>query len=84
MIDCQSDLLSGLSTRFVVPLTPLKGGAEPVHRLNPVFSIGGEAYVMRTQFAATVRRQQLGAVVDSLDGRAFDVVGAVDTLISGI
>ena len=83
VIDCQSELLSAFSTRLVVPLTP-RDGIEPVARLNPIFTIHGEDYVMRTQFASTLERRALGEVVASLEERSFEIVGAIDMLISGI
>lgn len=37
LLDCQADLLSDLSTRFVIPLLPLDEAPTPAARLNPVF-----------------------------------------------
>jgi toxin CcdB len=38
LLDVQSDLLSGLNTRVVVPLLPKSSAPSPAQRLNPVFS----------------------------------------------
>ena len=84
IIDCQSDLLSDFNTRFVVPLTLRQGGAPPASRLNPIFTVAGREYVMRTQFASTVERRLLGEVVASLDDHSFEIVGAIDMLIAGV
>ena len=35
LLDCQADLLSHLTTRFVVPLLPLDAAPKPAARLNP-------------------------------------------------
>tara|TARA_Y100001001_G_scaffold162539_1_gene189339 strand:+ start:1457 stop:1615 length:159 start_codon:yes stop_codon:yes gene_type:complete len=37
LLDVQSDLLSGLNTRVVVPLLPKSSAPFPAQRLNPVF-----------------------------------------------
>jgi toxin CcdB len=84
LLDVQADLLSALSTRFVVPLLPLHHAPTPAARLNPVFEIGGERYVMVTQFAAAVRVRELGERVAAL-GDAHEVVtAALDLLITGV
>lgn len=46
LVDIQSDLLSGLRSRVVVPLVPLDRFAKPMTRLNPVFEIDGRRLVM--------------------------------------
>src|SRR4051794_4443477 len=84
VVDCQSDLLDHLNTRFVVPLVQLGQAPSPARRLNPVFAIGGRDYVMVTQFAAAVERRELREVVISLRDRSFEVVGALDVLLSGV
>ena len=84
VIDCQSDLLDHIASRLVVPLAHLAVAPSPVPRLNPVFRIDGEDYVMVTQSAAAVRTQQLGPVIASLAERSFEITGAIDVLISGV
>lgn len=39
---------------------------------------------MLTQAAAAVRRRELGAVVESLAERSFEITGALDVLIGGV
>ncbi|WP_227510191.1 CcdB family protein, partial [Marinobacter excellens] len=46
LLDVQSDLLSGLNTRVVVPLLPKSSAPTPAQRLNPVFNIEGQEVVM--------------------------------------
>jgi toxin CcdB len=84
VIDCQSDLLSDLNTRVVVPLIPLERAPKPARRFNPVFSIDGAEHVMDTQFVSAVERRQLGAVVASVADSSFEMTDALDVLISGI
>jgi toxin CcdB len=84
VIDCQAGLLDHLVSRLVVPLIPRANAPVPAPRLNPVFRIEGEDYVMMTESAAAVRRQALGPVVASLADRSFEITGALDVLISGV
>lgn len=83
-IDCQSDLLSHLDSRFVVPLVPKVNAPRPGRRFNPIFEIGGVEHVMLTQFSGAVDRRQLGKVVTSLADRSFEITDALDVLISGV
>jgi toxin CcdB len=84
VIDCQSDLLSEIDSRFVVPLVPRTDAPKIAQRLNPAFEVNGEHYVMLTQGAAAIRRQELGPIVASLAEHSFEITGAIDVLISGV
>jgi toxin CcdB len=84
VLDCQSDLLQQLNTRFVVPLIPEEDAPQPARRLNPTFVIDGESFVMVTQFAAAVHSNELGEAVASVRDQSFEVIGALDVLISGV
>lgn len=83
-IDCQSDLLNHLESRFVVPLVPGATAPRPARRLNPTFKIGGVEHVMLTQFSSAIDRRELGEVVTSLADHSFEITGALDVLISGV
>ena len=50
LLDVQTDLLSGLNTRVVVPLLPLTEAPIPAQRLNPVLEIENLEILMATQF----------------------------------
>lgn len=84
VIDCQADLLNHIASRLVVPLAARADAPTPIRRLNPVFEIDGEDYVMVTESAAAVRTQLLGPAVASLADRSLEVTGALDVLISGV
>lgn len=84
VLDCQADILSDLSTRFVVPL--LRRDAAPnavAARLNPVFAIDGEEVVMFTQFASSVTARALGKPIASLADRDSTIMNALDMLLTG-
>ena len=84
VVECQSDLLSALNTRLVVPLIPREIAPKAARRFNPVFLINGRDYAMDTQFAGAVEERELGAVVASLRDRSFEITDALDVLISGV
>ena len=84
VVDCQSDLLDQIDSRFVAPLISRTAAPRTAARLNPVFEINGLEYVMLTQTASAVRRRELGPVIASLADRSFEITGALDVLISGV
>jgi len=82
-LDCQADILGDLNTRFVVPLLPIDEAPRPATRLNPVFEIEGERFVMVTQSAATIPAAELKAPILTLKDHAFAVGNALEMLITG-
>jgi toxin CcdB len=84
LLDCQADLLSHLNTRFVAPLLRAEEAPKPARRLNPSFGIGGEIYVMVTQYAGAVERRELGAKLTSLADRDREIMNALDLLLTGV
>ena len=83
LLDCQSDALANLNTRFVVPLLPPGYGPLPIQRLNPAFRVGHEEVVMYTQFAGAVPLRELQAAIASLAEEDRSIMNALDMLISG-
>ena len=83
VLDCQSNLLSDLSTRFVVPLMPRDAAPIPARRLNPALVIDGRDWVMVTQFAAAIPVRKLGPLLMSLASEDMAITNAVDMLVSG-
>jgi toxin CcdB len=84
VIDCQSELLRHLESRFVAPLMPLDRAPRPAGRLNPLFEIEGKELSMVTQFAGSIDSSELGAFVCSLEARRYEITGALDVLIGGV
>ena len=83
LLDVQSDLLSGLNTRVVVPLLPKSSAPSPAQRLNPVFSVQGKALVMATQYMAAVSERELRSRVGSLAEEQDEISAALDMLFLG-
>jgi len=84
LLDIQTNLLSGLDTRVVVPLVRSASFGRPVSRLHPAFAVGGAEFIMATHLLAAVRRQSLGAFVASLDEQRDAIISAIDVLWSGV
>ncbi|MDA9722028.1 CcdB family protein [Luminiphilus sp.] len=83
LLDVQSDLLAGLSTRVVGPLMPVALAPRPAERLNPVFQFDGDTVVMVTQFLAAVPQKELGRSLGSLEAFSDDISAALDMLFLG-
>lgn len=83
LLDVQTDLLSDLNTRVVVPLLPVSSAPKPAVRLNPIFKVNGEQVVMVTQFMAAVPAGVLRTSVGKLDGEFEKVTTAIDMLMQG-
>ncbi len=81
VIDCQSDLLADLPTRFVVPLRPTDTVA--LKRLTPTFVIDGAALTMITPLARAIDVRDIEDTVTTLDAAQFEIKAALDMLISG-
>jgi toxin CcdB len=83
VVDVQSDLLSSLTTRVVVPLLPETQFPAAATRLNPVFEIAGQRHVLIVQSIATVPRRELRDAVASLKDRHDTILAAIDFLLTG-
>ena len=83
LLDCQADLLNGLSTRLMVPLMPRPDAPIAGARLNPIFEVGGMEVAMVTQFAGAVPVRELGERVTSLADEQSKIMNALDMLIIG-
>lgn len=85
LLDVQSDLLSELNTRAVVPLYPADAlGGKTVDTLTPVFELNGERLMMLTSQLAGIGKQQLGAAVADFAVHRQEIVAALDLLFTGI
>jgi len=83
LLDVQTDLLSDLNTRVVVPLLQTSVAPKPAARLNPVFEFNGEPLAMVTQFMAAVPTSILKSPVGKLDEEFERVTTAIDMLMQG-
>ena len=82
VLDCQSEVLGQLDTRFVVPLLPVDT-VPHIQRLNPIFQNGEERMVMATQLAFPVRSAQMRGRIASLADEHDRIINAFDMLLTG-
>ncbi|MES2044940.1 MAG: CcdB family protein [Pseudomonadota bacterium] len=84
LLDCQADILRYLETCLAVPLFPYAKAPLPLaSRLNPIFVIDGDRYVMMTQYASAIRRKQLGERIAHLADEQAAIMSALDMLLTG-
>ena len=85
LLDVQSELLSRLATRVVVPMARRKrSAAAQIGRLNPTASVEGVEYVAVFQEMAAVPASALGERVGSLARQRDELIAAVDLLFTGV
>lgn len=85
LLDVQSDLLSELGTRVVVPLYTAAAMKGRVTRtLTPQFEVEGRQVVMVTPQIAGIALKMLGPEAGSLATERNTIVAALDLLITGI
>lgn len=85
LLDVQSDLLEGLATRVVIPMSrTARDGPARIDRLMPEVELEGAAFTLVTPQLAGVPRAVLGPRVGSLASRRREIVAALDVLISGV
>ena len=83
-LDCQTDLMAGFDSRFVVPLVPVDLAPAAARHLNPLFRIADQDFVMLTQFAGTIPSNELAVASGSLAGYRYEILKALDFLITGV
>lgn len=83
VLDLQTDLID-TGSRVVAPLVPASSGPKEIGRLEPTFTIEGEAYVLHTAEMAAVPSALLkGAPAADLSGSDYEIRGALDMVFSG-
>ena len=84
VVDCQTDELESLPTRFVAPLLDPEHVPNPIKPLHPTFTIEGRKLVMATHTASAISRNALGDPLHSLEGHRYTIIKALDFLITGV
>lgn len=85
-IDIQSDFLSHLSTRLVIPLARKQPTNSQVKVLSPVLTIDHVDYVIMTSLLTTTDVKNLSSDNPIMDARHLrdELIAAIDFLILGI
>ncbi|MCW2364696.1 toxin CcdB [Sphingobium sp. B7D2B] len=84
VVDCQAEVLSGINTRFVVPLAYPNDAPPPRPGLNPRFRMQGEDWVLVTQFAGAVSVSEIQEITGSLAQEEYRIKNALDMLLTGV
>ena len=84
LLDVQSDLLSVLGTRVVVPLyRPNATGVQALSRLTPVVRFQGQSLVAMVPELAGIPQRELGPASGSLTEARSEILQAIDLLLTG-
>lgn len=85
VVDVQSDLISGLATRMVMPLAITKLPRQELPgRLCPLIAVRGKPFMLVPFEAAPMDKRLLTTEIDSVRSQSHDIVAAVDAVLSGI
>lgn len=85
LLDVQSDLLAGLRTRVVIPLT-LSANLHDrtLATLTPLFELEGQTLALLTPQLAGIPTQELGEPVTDWTMHRDRIIAALDFLLTGI
>jgi toxin CcdB len=85
LVDVQSDLLSSLATRMVVPLAVTTLAAKDLPRqLCPTLTVRDQSLMLVPFEAAALDKRLLKTQVTSIRDRSPDIIAAMDAVLSGI
>ena len=85
LLDVQSNLLETLNTRVVIPLyVPAAAEDGMIGTLTPRVEVDDTPYVAVTPELAGIPRKSLGIQVGDLSHRRYDIIAALDLLVTGI
>ncbi|MEI6388776.1 MAG: CcdB family protein [Spirochaetota bacterium] len=84
LLDVQSDLLSDLETRMVIPLASHSNPKyKSISQLTPLIEVKGKKYLALTPLMAGISKRVLGPEAADASKLRHDLIGAVDLLITG-
>jgi toxin CcdB len=84
-VDVQSDLLDSLNSRVVIPLSLNKvTNNTNAKTLCPVFDIENKNYILLTHQMTSVPASLLKKNIGSLENNRYEILGAIDILLTGI
>ncbi|MCX7235049.1 MAG: CcdB family protein [Burkholderiales bacterium] len=85
VVDVQSDLLSALATRMVVPLAVTALASQNLPRqLCPLISVNHKPLMLVPFEAAPLDKRLLKAEITSIRDRSHEIIAAMDAVLSGI
>lgn len=84
VVNIQSDHIDHLATRLCAPIKTRKLSSTPIAGLMPEIEIEGQPFVVFMQETAAVPAAMLGLSIASAAAYRYQLVAAVDLLVSGI
>lgn len=85
VVDVQSDLLSALATRMVVPLAVTALASQNLPRqLCPLISVNDKPLMLVPFEAAPLDKRLLKAEITSIRDRSHEIIAAMDAVLSCI
>jgi len=85
LLNIQSEVLSDLATRIVLPLARMEEfGEKHMGQLTPVVEYQGQALIVVTPQIAAVPSKALKSAVGSLQHMRTEIIGALDFAVGGV
>jgi len=84
VVDCQSDFLTMLSTRYAVPLYSEPEAEWRFSRLTPQLMFENRLYTLATPLGAAIDVRELGTPIASLSNQRYTILNAIDFLLTGV
>ena len=85
VVDVQSELLGALPTRMVVPLSVTSLAALDLpRRLCPIIVIDDQSLMLVPFVAAPLDKRLLKKKIGSIQERSYEIIAAMDSVLSGI
>lgn len=84
-LSVQSDLVSDLNSRLVIPLVPVtKLDASAPEKLCPILEIASGKFALMTHQLTSIPASTLKNPIANFDHFSDEIIAAIDLLISGI
>ena len=85
VVDVQSNILSALATRMVVPLAVTNLSAKDLpHRLCPIIKVNNKPLMLVPFEAAPLDKRLLKIEIASVLECSYEIIAAMDSVVSGI
>jgi toxin CcdB len=85
VVDVQSNLLGALATRMVVPLAITSLSAKDLpQRMCPIITVNNRPLMLVPFEAAPLDKRLLRIEIASVPERSYDIIAAMDSVLSGI
>jgi toxin CcdB len=83
VVDVQSEFLSHLDSRMVIPILPKGKVQHSIAGLHPPVEIGGDMHVLVTHQLTSILKRDLKHPIASLADHREDITRALDILLTG-